>query len=57
MQEAYFSGILLAYTASLLGMFGPGANILAVIGTSMSTSRAAGRPSLRAWQPGRSLGA
>lgn len=43
MQEAYFSGILLAYTASLLGMLGPGANILAVIGTSMSTSRAAGK--------------
>lgn len=43
MTESYLTGILLAYTASLLGMLSPGPNILAVIGTSMSTSRAAGK--------------
>ncbi|UUX51563.1 LysE family transporter [Nisaea acidiphila] len=43
MSDAYLSGMFLAYLASLLGMLSPGPNILAVIGTSMSTSRAAGK--------------
>lgn len=37
----YLPGILLAYSAFLLGIASPGPNVLAVIGTSMS----AGRPS------------
>ncbi|WP_193183666.1 LysE family translocator [Nisaea sediminum] len=43
MTDTYLSGMLLAYLASLLGMLSPGPNILAVIGTSMSTGRAAGK--------------
>ena len=43
MLDTYLPGMLLAYTASLLGMLSPGPNILAVINTSMSTSRTAGK--------------
>ena len=44
MQEIsiYLPGILLAYSAFLLGVASPGPNILAVIGTSMSAGRASG---------------
>lgn len=38
----YLPGILLAYTACLLGLASPGPNILAVMGTSMSVGRASG---------------
>ncbi|AFO89767.1 LysE family translocator [Phaeobacter inhibens] len=38
----YLPGILLAYSAFLLGVSSPGPNVLAVIGTSMSVSRKAG---------------
>lgn len=38
----YLPGILLAYSAFLLGMMSPGPNILAVIGTSMSIGRREG---------------
>ena len=38
----YLPGILLAYSAFLLAIASPGPNILAVIGTSMSVSRASG---------------
>ncbi|MEM7641275.1 MAG: LysE family translocator [Pseudomonadota bacterium] len=38
----YVPGILLAYSAFLLAIASPGPNILAVIGTSMSVSRASG---------------
>ncbi|MEO9904129.1 LysE family transporter [Nisaea sp.] len=42
MTEIYLTGILLAFGAFGLGMLSPGPNILAVIGTSMSTDRKAG---------------
>ncbi|WP_299631820.1 LysE family transporter [uncultured Roseobacter sp.] len=38
----YLPGILLAYSAFLLGVSSPGPNVLAVISTSMSVSRKAG---------------
>jgi threonine efflux protein len=38
----YLPGILLAYSAFLLGIASPGPNILAVIGTSMSVGRPSG---------------
>jgi threonine/homoserine/homoserine lactone efflux protein len=38
----YISGILLAYTAFLLGIASPGPNVLAVIGTSMGVGRGSG---------------
>ncbi|NRA89501.1 MAG: LysE family translocator [Rhizobiales bacterium] len=38
----YLPGILLAFTAFTLGIFSPGPNILAVIGTSMSVGRKSG---------------
>ncbi len=38
----YLPGIFLAYSAFLLAIASPGPNILAVIGTSMSVSRASG---------------
>ncbi len=38
----YLPGILLAYSAFLLGIASPGPNILAVIGTSMSAGRKSG---------------
>lgn len=38
----YLPGIILAYSAFLLAIAGPGPNILAVIGTSMSVNRASG---------------
>jgi amino acid exporter len=38
----YLPGILLAYSAFLLGIASPGPNILAVIGTSMSVGRSSG---------------
>ena len=38
----YLPGIMLAYSACLLGLASPGPNILAVIGTSMSAGRAQG---------------
>jgi threonine/homoserine/homoserine lactone efflux protein len=38
----YLPGILLAYSACLLGLASPGPNILAVIGTSMSVGRSQG---------------
>ncbi len=39
----YLPGILLAYGAFIVGIFSPGPNILAVIGTSMGTGRKAGK--------------
>ena len=39
----YMPGILLAFTAFVLGIFSPGPNILAVIGTSMSKGRREGK--------------
>ena len=42
MTETYLTGILLAYGAFGLGILSPGPNILAVIGTSMSTDRKSG---------------
>lgn len=38
----YLPGIILAYSAFLLGIASPGPNILAVIGTSMSLGRKSG---------------
>ncbi|PJI85275.1 threonine/homoserine/homoserine lactone efflux protein [Yoonia maricola] len=38
----YLPGILLAYSAFLLGIASPGPNVLAVMGTSMSVGRASG---------------
>lgn len=38
----YLPGIILAYSAFLLGIASPGPNVLAVIGTSMGVSRKAG---------------
>lgn len=38
----YLPGILLAYSACLLGLMSPGPNILAVMGTSMSVDRKSG---------------
>ena len=38
----YLPGILLAYSAFLLGVSSPGPNVLAIIGTSMGVSRKAG---------------
>ena len=38
----YIPGILLAYSAFLLGIVSPGPNVLAIIGTSMSVGRQSG---------------
>lgn len=38
----YLPGILLAYTAFLLSIMSPGPNILAIMGTSMSSGRSSG---------------
>lgn len=43
MFEPYIAGILLAYGVFMIGMFTPGPNILAVIGTSMSVGRSEGK--------------
>lgn len=43
MFEPYLAGILLAYGVFMIGMFTPGPNILAVIGTSMSVGRSEGK--------------
>ena len=43
MFEPYIAGILLAYGVFMIGMFTPGPNILAVIGTAMSVGRAEGK--------------
>ncbi|MEO3428501.1 LysE family translocator [Pelagibius sp. CAU 1746] len=43
MIEPYIPGILLAYGVFMIGMFTPGPNILAVIGTSMSIGRRQGK--------------
>jgi amino acid exporter len=40
--STYLPGILLAYSACLLGLASPGPNVLAVMGTSMSIGRRAG---------------
>jgi threonine/homoserine/homoserine lactone efflux protein len=40
--STYLPGILMAYTAFLLGIASPGPNVLAVIGTSMSIGRTSG---------------
>ena len=52
----YLPGILLAYSAFLLGIASPGPNILAILGTSMSAGRgsssSSGRNSMRS-TPGR----
>lgn len=40
--STYLPGILLAYSAFLLGIASPGPNILAIIGTSMSVNRGSG---------------
>ncbi len=40
--SSYLPGILMAYSAFLLGIASPGPNVLAVIGTSMSIGRASG---------------
>jgi threonine/homoserine/homoserine lactone efflux protein len=42
-MTAYLDGILLAYGAFMIGIFSPGPNILAVMGTSMSVGRGAGK--------------
>jgi amino acid exporter len=39
---SYLPGILLAYTAVMLALMSPGANVMAVIGTSMSIGRREG---------------
>ncbi len=41
--EPYLAGVLLAYGVFMIGMFTPGPNILAVIGTSMSVGRTEGK--------------
>ncbi|NQV82084.1 MAG: LysE family transporter [Alphaproteobacteria bacterium] len=43
MLEQYLTGIALAYGAFILGILSPGPNILAIMATSMSTSRRAGK--------------
>ncbi|KZK99076.1 LysE family translocator [Pseudovibrio sp. Ad26] len=43
MQETYLEGILLAYAAFAIGLFSPGPNIMAIIGTSMAHSRPSGK--------------
>ena len=43
MIDPYLTGILLAYGVFMIGMFTPGPNILAVIGTSMSVGRSEGK--------------
>ena len=43
MPDPYFAGILLAFGVFIMGMFSPGPNIMAIIGTSMSTGRAPGK--------------
>ena len=43
MFDPYLTGILLAYGVFMIGMFTPGPNILAVIGTSMSVGRLEGK--------------
>jgi amino acid exporter len=40
--SAYLPGILLAYSAFLLGIASPGPNVLAIMGTSMSVGRRSG---------------
>jgi threonine/homoserine/homoserine lactone efflux protein len=40
--STYLPGILLAYSAFLLGILSPGPNVLAVMGTSMSVGRTSG---------------
>ena len=40
--STYLPGILLAYSAFLLGIISPGPNILAVMGTSLSAGRREG---------------
>ncbi|TYC65220.1 LysE family translocator [Stappia sp. BW2] len=40
--STYLPGILLAYSAFLLGIISPGPNVLAVMGTSMSVGRTSG---------------
>src|ERR1700751_5315296 len=42
MGEGYLPGILLAYSACLLGLASPGPNVLAVLGTAMAEGRRAG---------------
>ena len=43
MFEPYIAGVLLAYGVFMIGLFTPGPNILAVIGTAMSVGRAEGK--------------
>ncbi len=43
MIDPYLTGLLLAYGVFMIGMFTPGPNILAVIGTSMSVGRCEGK--------------
>lgn len=43
MIEPHIAGILFAYGVFMIGMFTPGPNILAVIGTAMSVGRAEGK--------------
>jgi threonine/homoserine/homoserine lactone efflux protein len=43
MHETYLEGILLAYAAFAIGLFSPGPNIMAIIGTSMAQSRSSGK--------------
>ena len=43
MIAPYLTEILLAYGVFMIGMFTPGPNILAVIGTSMAVGRAEGK--------------
>ena len=43
MIDPFLTGILLAYGVFMIGMFTPGPNILAVIGTSMSVGRSEGK--------------
>jgi threonine/homoserine/homoserine lactone efflux protein len=43
MIEQYTTGVLLAYGVFMIGIFTPGPNILAIVGTSMSTGRTEGK--------------
>lgn len=43
MFEPHITGVLLAYGVFMIGMFTPGPNILAVIGTAMSVGRSEGK--------------
>lgn len=43
MLDPYMTGILIAFGLFMMGMFSPGPNIMAIIGTSMSIGRNSGK--------------